>query len=142
MSSDRTKQILSVDDNIYIYKDCCCRYKERIRIYFKIRRSTKRFVFFEYTYFVFTYVLYICMFPACCFCQRTYLAQGLCNRVLNETWTHSGFKYKWPLVSEAGLYRVVVPLSWSVFTLVGLYIYIYIYKIEYIYISKIEFLIA
>ena len=32
--------------SVYIYKDGCCSYKERIRIDFKIRRSTKRFVFF------------------------------------------------------------------------------------------------
>ena len=45
----------------------CCRSKEKIKIYFKIGRSTKRFVFFEFSYFVLTYVLYMCMFPACCF---------------------------------------------------------------------------
>ena len=89
----------------YIYEDGCCRSKERIRIYFKIRSSTKRFVFFEFIYFVLTNVLYICMFPACCFHQRTYVAQGLVNGVLNETWTHSCFQYKWPLVGQAGLYR-------------------------------------
>ena len=46
---------------IYIYfkYNVCCRSKERIRIYFKIGRSTKRFVFFEFIYFVLTYVLYI-----------------------------------------------------------------------------------
>ena len=44
---------------IYIYKDDCCWSKERIRIYNKIGRSTKRFVFFEFIYFVLTYVLYI-----------------------------------------------------------------------------------
>ena len=33
-----------------MYKDGYCRYNERIRIYFKIRRSTKRFVFFECMY--------------------------------------------------------------------------------------------
>ena len=62
---------------------------------FKIRWSTERFVFFEFIYFVLicvlriciTYVLYICMFPACCFRQRTFVAQGLLNGVLNETWT-------------------------------------------------------
>ena len=44
----------------YIYiKDVCCRSKERIRIYLKIRRSTKRFVCFWFIYFVLTYVLYI-----------------------------------------------------------------------------------
>ena len=63
---------------INIFKDGCCRSKERIRMYFKIGRSTKRFVFFEFIYFVLTYVLYICMFPACCFRQRTCVAQMLC----------------------------------------------------------------
>ena len=81
---------------ILIYKEGCCRSIERIRIYFKIRRSMRRFVFFEFIYFVLTYVLYICLFLACCFHQRTYVAQGLVNTVLNETWTHSGFQYKWP----------------------------------------------
>ena len=45
------------------------------------------------------------MFPAYCFHQRTYVAQGLVNGVLNETWTHSCFQYKWPLVGQAGLYK-------------------------------------
>ena len=58
-------------------------------IYFKIGRSTKRFVFSKFIYLficlVFTYMLYMCMFPACCFRQRTYMAQGLVNRVLSET---------------------------------------------------------
>ena len=31
----------------------------------------------------------ICMFSACCFRQRTYMAQGHVNGVLKETWTHS-----------------------------------------------------
>ena len=31
---------------MYIFKDGCCKSKDRIRIYFKIGRSTKRFVFF------------------------------------------------------------------------------------------------
>ena len=43
---------------IYIYEDGCCRSKERMRIYFKIERTTKIFVFFEYIYFVLTYVGY------------------------------------------------------------------------------------
>ena len=71
---------------LYLYfRDGCCRSKESIRIYFKIGKSTKRFVYFELIYFVLTYVLYICMFPACCFRQRTCVAQGLFNGVLNET---------------------------------------------------------
>ena len=39
---------------IYIYV-CVC-------IYFKIRRSMKRFVFFELIHFVLTYMLYIYMY--------------------------------------------------------------------------------
>ena len=66
--------------------------------------STKRFVFFKFIYFVLTYVLYICMFPARCFRQRTYVAQGLVNGVLHEAWIHSCFQYKWPLVGQAGFY--------------------------------------
>ena len=90
---------------IYIYKDGCCWSKERIRLYFKMGRSTKRFVLFEFIYFVLIYVLYLCMFPACCCRLRTCLAQGLFNWVLNETWTHSCFQYKWLLSGQTGLYR-------------------------------------
>ena len=90
---------------IYIYINVGCRSKERIRIYFKIGKSTKRFVFFEFIYFVLTYMLYICMFPTCCFRQRKCVAQDLLNGVLNETWTHSCFQYKWLLSGQTGLYR-------------------------------------
>ena len=44
------------------------------------------------------------MLYICCFRQRTNVAQGLFNGVLNETWTHC-FHYKLPLVGQAGLYR-------------------------------------
>ena len=39
---------------------------------------------------IYSFILFLhtCMFPACCFCQRRYMAQGLINGVLNETWTH------------------------------------------------------
>ena len=85
---------------IYIYRDI--HIYIYIYIYFKIRWSIERFVFFEFIYFVLTYVLctcitymlYICMIPACCFRQRTCVAQGLLNGVLNETWTCSCFQYK------------------------------------------------
>ena len=50
-------------------------------------------------------MLYICTFPAGCFCYGTYVAQGLINGVLNETWNHSCLQYKWPFVGQAGLYR-------------------------------------
>ena len=36
-------------------------------------RSTKRFVFFELIY-LFILFLHTCMFPACCFRQRIYMA--------------------------------------------------------------------
>ena len=55
-------------------------------------------------YFILTHVLYICMFPACCFRQRTYMAQGLFNWVLNESLTDSCFQYKGTLVGQVGLY--------------------------------------
>ena len=29
-------------------------------------------------------MFHTCMFPACCFCQRTYMAQNLVNGVLNS----------------------------------------------------------
>ena len=38
--------------------------------------------------------IYICMFPACCFRQRTCVVQSLFNGVLNETWSR-----------QTGLYR-------------------------------------
>ena len=40
-----------------------------VRIYFKIAKSTKRFLFFKFIYFVLTYVLFVCIFSACCFRQ-------------------------------------------------------------------------
>ena len=50
--------------------------------------STKRFVvvFFNYLFISF---LHTCIFPACSFRPRTYVAQGYVNRVLTETHTHS-----------------------------------------------------
>ena len=74
------------------------------------------------------------MFQACCFRQRTCVAQGLFNWVLvssiNDPW----------LVKLVYI-GVVVPLSWSVFTLVCFYIYIYIY-IRAVKMSLHEFVFA
>ena len=39
--------------------------------------------------YLFISFLHICIFPACYFCQRTYMVQGLVDGELNETWTHS-----------------------------------------------------
>ena len=71
----------------------CCSSKERIKIYFKIGRSTKRFVFFKSIYFVLTYVLYMCMFHIHIYNTyvafvREHMAQGLGNGILNKTWTY------------------------------------------------------
>ena len=54
-------------------------------IYFKMIRSTKRFVFFRI--YLFILFLHICMFPARCVRQRTCMAQSLVNWVFEETWT-------------------------------------------------------
>ena len=62
----------------------------------------KRFVFFN---FFFLHTRYMCMFPVCYFRQRTYVAQGLVNKVFNETLIHSCFR----------------------FVFIYIYIYIYIY---------------
>ena len=53
-SGNLLKEYIYIYIYIYIYKDGCCGSKERIRIYLK-----KRFVFFQFIYFVLTYVLYI-----------------------------------------------------------------------------------
>ena len=93
---------------IYIYIYVCCRSKERIKMYSRIGRSMKRFVFFKFIYFVLTYVLYMYMFPASCFHQRTYVAQGLVNGVLNETWrSFSLFPIECLLYSALSLFDVV-----------------------------------
>ena len=92
----------------YLYNHYCHYYicththtHTHIYIYiFKIGRSTKRFAFFEFIYFVLTYVLFICMFPACCFRQRICMAQGLLNEVLNETWYIYIYIYCHPLSSN------------------------------------------
>ena len=43
--------------------------------------TSMRFEFF----YLFILFLLMCMFPACCCRQRTYMAQGLVNGVLSET---------------------------------------------------------
>ena len=47
-------------------------------------RSKKRFVFFLNLFILFSHTCYICMFPAYCFHQRTYVAQGLVNGLLKN----------------------------------------------------------
>ena len=59
------------------------------------------------------------MFPACCFRQRIYVAQGLVIEVVNETWTHSCSLFELFSVGLGGFYiEVILPFSKSVFTLV------------------------
>ena len=57
--------------------------------------------------FLHTCYIYVC-FQLVTF-VRKHVAQGLVNGVLKETWTHSCFQYKWPLVGQAGLYRGCCP---------------------------------
>ena len=60
------------DIYIYIY----------IYIYFHMNRSTEWFVFLKESFISF---LHTCMFPACGFCERTYVAQGHLHEAPNET---------------------------------------------------------
>ena len=55
----------------------------------------------------------MCMFPACCFRQKTYVAQGLVNGVLNKTWTHSRWQFECFSVGFGyGFYiEVILPFS-------------------------------
>ena len=48
-----------------------------------MNRSTKRFIFFKIYLFIYSIIsfLHTCMFPAYCFRQRAYMAQGLVNVV-------------------------------------------------------------
>ena len=46
-----------------------------------MNRSTMRFIFFK-NYLLILF-LHVCMLPACCFHQRTYVVQGHVNGVLN-----------------------------------------------------------
>ena len=69
----------------------------------------KRFIFL-FIYFVLTYVLYMCMFPACCFRQRTYVTQGIVNGALNKTSTHSFPQFeRFAVSSVVGLYKGYSP---------------------------------
>ena len=70
--------------------------------------STNRFVSFKI--YLFISCLHTCMFPAYCFRQRTYMAEGDVNGLLNETWTPSCLEFEW-------------------FSFGYIYIYIYIYII-------------
>ena len=116
-----TADIYSLFLNLCIYwgryKDGCCRSKERIRIYFKIGISTKRFVFLNlFILFLHTCYIYICMFSTCCFHQRTCVAQCLLMGY--------SMRLELTLVNDHWLVKlvyigVIVPLFWSVFTLLG-----------------------
>ena len=63
-------------------------------IYVCVRVCVCGCVFFLFIYFVLTSMLYMCMLSACCFPQRTCMAQCLVYWVLNETWTHSCLKFE------------------------------------------------
>ena len=69
-------------------------------IYFKMFRSTKRFVFFRI--YLFILFFHTCMFLALRFRQRTRMAQCL---VFNETWTHSCLQFEWFSVGYGFFYE-------------------------------------
>ena len=111
-------KLKSIDQYIYIY----------IYIYRGVQRNNKNIFHnslvheeicnFLSIYFVFTHVLYMCMFPACCFHQRTYVAQGFGNLSLIETWTHSCSQFKCFFLFDCAFYiEVNLPFSLSEFTL-------------------------
>ena len=80
-------------------------------------RSTKRFVFLG---FIYSFILFLhkCMFPACCFRQITYMAQGRVNGVLYEMWTHLRFHF---IYIHKYIYTKIMRVR------IYIYIYIYIY---------------
>ena len=63
--------------------------------------------------YLFILFLHMCMFPAFCFHQRTYMAQSLVNGVINETWTHSCFEFKFFKFSLTGYISKAKELSLS-----------------------------
>ena len=90
---------------IYIYR-WLLQGQRKNKDIFKIEMSTKRFLLFNLSIsFLHTCYIYTCMFPACCFHERTCVAQGILNGVLNETWTHSCFQYKWILSGWTCFYK-------------------------------------
>ena len=84
---------------IYIYI-----YREREREIFVVGQKRERNILrwvgpwrdlYFFRIYLFILFLHTCIFPACCFRQRTYMAQGLINGILNETWTHSCLQFEW-----------------------------------------------
>ena len=116
--------VKAIKDNtlyIYIYEDDCCRSKERIRIYFKVRRTTKRFVFFEFIYFVLTYLfIYIYIYIYICFQLVAFVREHMWHKAFLMGYS---MRLDLTLVSSVNdswsvklvYIGVVVPLSWSVF---------------------------
>ena len=73
-----------------------------------MNRSPKKFVFFIIILF-----LHTCMFPVCCFRQRTCAAQSHMNRAPNETQAHPCVGFLVEYFSGVSLfYIVVIVLCW------------------------------
>ena len=75
--------------------------------------------FWIYLFCSYMRVIYICMFPACCFRQRTYAAQGFLMGGTMRLELTLFFQFKLPLVGQASLYRGHSPsfLEWVYFCL-------------------------
>ena len=116
---------LSLSLSQYIYQE---RDKEEIHIYIYIyivigpkrKISILKWVgprrdLYFFRIYLFISFLNTCMFPAYCFRQRTYMAQGLVNGVLNKTYGgHSSFFFL-DCVYLSLLYPLLVFDKWYVF---------------------------
>ena len=108
--------------HIYIYVCVCvcvCVFKNR---------KVKEEICIFWIYLFCSYVWYICMFPACCFVRehvwhKVFLMGYSMRLELNLVSSIND-----PSLVKLVYAGVVVPLSWSVLTLVCIYIYIYIQR--------------
>ena len=98
--------------NSNIHKDVFCWSKERIRIYFKIRRSTKGFVCLEFIYFVLTYVLCVC------FQLLAFVREYMWHKALLMGYS---MRLELNLVSSLNDFQSVLYRSYSSFFLEGVY---------------------
>ena len=127
---------------IYIYKDGCCRSKERIRIYFKIGQSMKRFVFWN-LFILFLQKCYIYV----CFQLVAFVREHMWHKAILMGYS---MRLELTLVSSINdpcLVRLVyigvlVPLFWSVFTLVCFtrlwYFYSFVCVCVYVCVLELE----
>ena len=129
---------------IYIYIYVCCRSRERIKIYFKISRSKKRFVFFWIYLFcshkrvIYVYVSSLLLSSENIWSTRPYYwgTQWDLNSFLLAVFCNPGFHI---LLIHQTVYALWMRKAWNVRSqTLPCNIYIYIYVYIYIYIIDIE----